>query len=174
MRTGLKSKLEFDAMHCARSKAIDAFSKVEQALGFLLDLAGLRDNGDTLGTKITRLHNAELTLGYSSERRERVRALLANIPKLVDIRNAIVHSPMKFFQSSGADVEARFTNPKYTVDGSYLVVVLQLEGLEFIAGLANRLAHDLTDPDIIKPVQVTNQTIWELIDANQQEAVALN
>ena len=155
-------------MHAARSKVIESFVKIEQASSFLLDLAKIEQNGDSLGTKLGKLQLAVPNASYSDVRCRRVQTLLNNAVDLVNIRNSIVHAPMKFVHRSAAPVEARFENPKRSPDGSYIAVVLKLAGLKFIADHANQLANDLIDPKVTKPVDPQFQSIWKMIASAEE------
>jgi hypothetical protein len=150
-------------MHAARSRVIDAFVSIEEAASFLLDLAQIEQNGDPLGTKIGKLQAAESTASYGVERFQRVRDLLKNAATLVDIRNSIVHASMKLVPKSQTVLEARFSNPKRTSDGTYMTVALELAGLKFVADYANQLADELTDPQVNKPIEHKCKSIWVLI-----------
>ena len=134
-----------EEMHCARSKVIDAFAKLESAVITLIELAGIKVQGDPLGNKIAKLRDAKATTRYSNDRRQKVAGLLEDVDPLIELRNSIVHAPMKLIQIHKC-TEALFVNSKCLVEGRRPAIVFQLEGLKKLSRHAEILADALSAP----------------------------
>ena len=134
-----------DAFHKERSRCLDAFAELENAIYTLLELTGSKVGSEPLGGKIELLSKAKAGPRYSKARKDRVQASLGRLRELAERRNDLVHSQLRL-----AIVEdehwAQFTNVRQRERGCGHPLQLTLEGMRSLARDSSRLAADLTVP----------------------------
>jgi hypothetical protein len=139
------SKPSLEDWHIARSKLVDAFASLESALGKLLALAKVKSQGETLGQKIEKLRKAKAGPQYSKAHLKKVESLLPDVEALLDVRNAVVHAPLKLAQID-KKIEVAFVNPKCSQPGRRTAILIDYDEFAKLTRETSILAQALLAP----------------------------
>ncbi len=131
-----------DAFHKDRSKCIDAFSAVEEALLAAILATGGKASAASFGQKLAQLRKAKATPAMSAERLTKLQGLLDDCLAIGEVRNDIVHSVLKL-AVIGDDQRACFVNLRSCNSGSQIARLFTLEGLRSLTSEMNDLAQKI-------------------------------
>ena len=132
----------FDAFHRERSKSIDAFAALEEAIVRLLVAVKAKAGPESFGQKLQLLQKAKANPEFSQVRLQKVQACLPRCEDLNELRNDIVHSRLQI-AIIGEDQRACFTNTRHCLSGSQTARLFTLEGLRAVTTNAGKLADEL-------------------------------
>jgi len=118
-----------DAFHLRRSRCLDAFAEIEEAIVGVLNLLDFKLANDSLGQKLETLKSAKASPTFSRERLARLQALLPICEALNTQRNDIVHSRMQI-ALIGHETKACFANIRQSTPGSQIARLLSLDGFD--------------------------------------------
>jgi len=108
-------------------------------------LAHVSAVGETLGQKSDKLRNARPGPQFSKARKQKVTKLLEQVEILLEVRNTVVHAPMKLVRMDNA-TEAVFVNPKCLLAGKRMGLLLDHEEILKLTREVARLAQELIAP----------------------------
>ena len=128
-----------DAFHRTRSKCIDAFSEVEQALIWIIERSGGKVGSDSFGQKLERLRKAKPSATLSKAQIEKLTSLIDGCVAINELRNDIVHSTLQL-AVIGSDQRACFINSRQSTSGSQTARLFSLEGLRGLTAEMTELA----------------------------------
>lgn len=131
-----------DAFHRNRSKCIDAFSEVEQALIAVIDRCGGKIGSESFGQKIEKLRKAKPSPGLAKGKIETLMKLMDRCAAINEVRNDIVHSTLQL-AVIGNDQRACFINSRQCDSGSQTARLFSLEGLRSLTAEMTQLAADI-------------------------------
>ncbi len=87
--------VDIASFHEARSRLLDSYVRIEEAVGFLLFKAKIPINGEFLGQRIELLKKAKPGPQYSKERRASVLLLIAEFEPFQAIRADVAHGRLQ-------------------------------------------------------------------------------
>lgn len=131
-----------DAFHRERSKCIDAFASLEEAIVLLLDAMKIEFGAESFGQKIGLMQNAKAGPQFSQSRMQSVHNVLQRCKNLGELRNDIVHSRLQI-ASFDTETRACFTNTRQCLSGSQSARLFTLAGLRSVTTEATQLAEEL-------------------------------
>ena len=134
-----------DALHVARSKMLDEFAKIEEAVVGLMLRAKCTIKADHLSQKIQVLRATKPTPQYSRAKRAQVLPLLDQLEPLLALRNDIVHSAMRIANIDG-DPHASFRNVRTATEPTGLARLITLDQFETVRRDVHRFAIELLSP----------------------------
>lgn len=133
-----------DAFHRDRSKCIDAFSAVEEALIGVIAKTGGKIGAESFGQKLAQLRKAKPTATFTQAQIDRLQKLLDGCLAISELRNDIVHSALKL-AVIGDDQRACFINLRHCTSGSQTARLFTLQGLRALTADMNDLAREIRD-----------------------------
>lgn len=131
-----------DAFHRERSKCIDAFATLEEAIVRLLTALKAKTGSESFGQKLQLIQKAKASPEISQARLQKVLLLMPRCEELGELRNDIVHSRLQI-AIIGEDQRACFTNTRHCLSGSQTARLFTLEGLRSVTVNASALAAEL-------------------------------
>lgn len=131
-----------DAFHRNRSKCIDAFSEVEQALIAVIERSGGKVGSDSFGQKLEQLRKSKPSPTLSKGQIDRLKKLIDGCATLNELRNDIVHSTLQL-AVIGNDQRACFINSRHCTSGSQTARLFSLEGLRGLTAEMTELAKQI-------------------------------
>jgi hypothetical protein len=131
-----------DTFHRERSKCIDAFAAVEEAVVTLLGESNIKFGAESFGHKLDLLHKIKASPQRSNDRVKQLHALLKRCEAINELRNDIVHSKLQM-ALIGEDQRACFTNLRDCQSGSQAARLFTLEGLRKLSLEMLKLADEL-------------------------------
>lgn len=131
-----------DAFHRTRSKCIDAFSEVEQALIWIIERSEGKVGSDSFGQKLEKLRKAKPSPTLSKNQIEKLKKLIDGCSAINELRNDIVHSTLQL-AVIGNDQRACFINSAQCTSGSQTARLFSLEGLRGLTAEMTDLAKEL-------------------------------
>lgn len=131
-----------DAFHRERSKCIDAFAAIEEAVMRLLTQSGIKFGGEPLGQKLELLSKIKPSPQFSKQRIAQLHTLYSRCVVVNELRNDIVHSRLQL-AAIGDDQRACFTNLRECQSGSQTARLFTLEGLRGLSAETLTLAEEL-------------------------------
>ena len=141
--TGLPPpKPGLDAFHRERSKCIDAFAALEEAIISILVSLKLKSGTETFGQKLDMLAKAKAHPQFSKARMQALQLLLPRCKSLGELRNDIVHSRLQIAEL-GDETRACFTNTRHCLSGSQTARLFTLDGIRSVRSEATELASAL-------------------------------
>ena len=136
------SKNEQQEFHAERSKLLDAYVRVEEAIGALLAKAKIEVNGEMLGQRIELLKKAKAAPQYSKEKRKQVLELLPEFEDYLAIRADIAHGRLQIVRLDD-EPHACFVNARHCANNTHIARLVsrsQFERLnKRLRSLADRL-----------------------------------
>lgn len=142
MNAPINPRPGIDAFHRTRSKCIDAFSEVEQALIAIIERSGRKTGSESFGQKLQQLRKAKACPALSKEQIEKLKNLIDGCAAMNDLRNDIVHSTLQL-AVIGNDQRACFINSRHCTSGSQTARLFSLEGLRGLTAEMMDLAKKL-------------------------------
>lgn len=112
MTTKLVQETDIASFHEARSRLLDSYVRIEEAIGFLLSKAKVPVNGEFLGQRIELLKKAKPGPQYSKERRATVLLLIAEFEPFQAIRADVAHGRLQVVTIDN-EACACFVNARY-------------------------------------------------------------
>jgi hypothetical protein len=138
-----------DAFHRERSKCIDAFAALEEAIIVILTGLAIKSGSETFGQKLELLSKAKANPRISKAKIQALQSMLPRCKALGELRNDIVHSRLQIEQL-GEETRACFTNTRHCLSGSQTARLFTLSGLRSVRSeavdLASELQKILTNP----------------------------
>jgi hypothetical protein len=131
-----------DAFHRERSKCIDAFAAIEEAVIGLLSASDIKFGGEPFGQKLELLRKIKASPKRSKERVAQLQTLLKRCVEINELRNDIVHSKLQL-AVIGEDQRACFTNLRDCQSGSQTARLFTLEGLRALSVEVLKLADEV-------------------------------
>ena len=131
-----------DAFHRERSRCIDAFAEIEEAVAAHLMASQIRFGAECLGLRIALLQKAKVSVAYPKARLATIHGLLESIFELIDQRNDIVHAKL-VMAAIGDDQKACFINAKQATCGSQIARLYTFESMRALTQTARKLAEEL-------------------------------
>ena len=128
-----------DAFHRTRSKCIDAFSEVEQALIWIIERSGGKVGSESFGQKLERLRKVKPSPTLSKAQIEKLTSLIDGCAAINELRNDIVHSTLQL-AVIGSDQRACFINSRQCTSSSQTARLFSLEGLRGLTAEMTELA----------------------------------
>jgi hypothetical protein len=130
-----------DAFHRERSKCIDAFAAIEEAVVRLLSQSDIKFGGESFGQKLGLLQKIKASPSRSKEKVAQLQILLKRCEAICALRNDIVHSRLQL-AVIGEDHRACFSNLRECQSGSQIARLLTLEGLRSLSAEMLKLAEE--------------------------------
>lgn len=134
------TKPNADAFHRERSRCIDSFAGLEEAVISILVNLKLKSGSETFGQKLELLANAKAHPQFSKARILKLQVLLPGCKSLGELRNDIVHSRLQIAEL-GDETRACFTNTRHCLSGSQTARLFTLQGLRSVRNEATELAN---------------------------------
>ena len=131
-----------DAFHAERSRCIDAFAAIEEAVISLLRILEIKSGGEPFSHKLEILRKAKPNRQFSDARLLQLTTLLPACVELNALRNDIVHARLQMAEIGG-EFRACFTNARECMAGSQTARLFTLEGLVEVQGALTKLAVEL-------------------------------
>jgi hypothetical protein len=131
-----------DVFHRERSKCIDAFAAIEEAVIGLLSHSDIKFGGESFGQKLELLSKIRPSPKRSKERVAQLQTLLKRCGEINGLRNDIVHSKLQL-AVIGEDQRACFTNLRDCQMGSQTARLFTLAGLRALSVEMLELAGDI-------------------------------
>ena len=142
MNAPFKPRPGIASFHRQRSKCIDAFAAVEEALISAIVATGGKPAGDSFGQRLAKLRKASPTSAMSGDRLLKLQGLLDRCLAISEVRNDIVHSELKL-ASIGDDQRACFINLRYCTSGSQTARLFTLEAMRHLTSEMSQLATEI-------------------------------
>lgn len=135
--------LSFDLkLHLERSKCINAFVELEQALGQIADVLAKGYENELISQRINRLRDVPASSVFSKEQRKLLHAALDDAERLIVIRNDIVHGALTVLMD-GTKPIAAFINVRQSDWFAPVARLLTCEQLGQVAEKSRQLCQSL-------------------------------
>lgn len=131
-----------DTFHRERSKCVDAFADVEQAVILILRICGAKVGGEPFGAKIQKLRDVAPSPKISRAAVAKMPEVIERCAEIANLRNDIVHSKLKIAILDD-EHKACFVNLREDDKSSQTARIMSLAGLREVAGQMTALANDL-------------------------------
>ena len=131
-----------DTFHRDRSKCVDAFADVEQAVIVLLRACDAKFGNEPFSAKVQKLRSVAPSCRISKAAVSRMPALLGRCAEIAALRNDIVHSKLKIAIVDD-EHKACFVNLREDDKSSQSARMMTLEGLREVSAQMVELANDL-------------------------------
>lgn len=131
-----------DTFHRERSKCMDAFAAIEEAVIKLLAQSDIKFGGEPFGQKLELLRKIKASPKCSRQRIARILVLQSRCAAFNELRNDIVHSKLQLAEI-GNSQQACFTNLRECQSGSQTARLFTLEGLRALSAEMLALAEEL-------------------------------
>lgn len=132
-----------DAFHRERSKCLDGFAAIEQAVIALLTRTGAKITNGPFGLKVQAIKKLEVMPGLSKSACATAAVLAGEIETILDVRNDLVHARLQI-ATIGTDQRACFINARQCASGAQLARLFSLESLREVTRKANQIAEKLS------------------------------
>jgi hypothetical protein len=130
--------------HLARSRCIDSFARLEQAIIQLLEKGGVVKPTELFSQRVELSRKLKPSPYLSKARAELLPNLLNQCEAAACLRNDIAHAPLRIALIEG-DKFACFVNPRQVASDSAVARLFSLEMLQTCADKWRKLAKEIDD-----------------------------
>ena len=136
--------------HCERSRCIDGFSAIEEAVIALLAILDIKAGSEPFSHKLDALRKAKANHRFSKERLQKLSTLIPACETLNRLRNDIVHSQLQI-AIIGDVSKACFVNTRDCTAGSQSARLFAIDGLSKLHSDIARMVVELNQALINPP-----------------------